>query len=83
MKTLLILITLISIQSMAQTYTRVGTTTYGSNGAIYTQVGQVTYGNDGTSYTKVGNTTYETNPQTPQVNTYLPKSQFNAFDNEE
>lgn len=72
MKTIFLLITMVSMQSFAQTYTRIGSTTYGSNGISYTRVGATTYGSNGSSYTQVGNTTYETNPEVPKIETYIP-----------
>ena len=47
-----------SIQSVAESYTTIGNTTFGSNGTSYNRIGNTTFGSDGTSCNRIGNTTF-------------------------
>ena len=42
----------------AQTYNRIGNTTFGSDGTTYNRIGNTTFGSDGTTYNRIGNTTF-------------------------
>jgi len=50
--------TAINVYGGADSYTRYGNTTYGSDGSSYTQYGNTVYGDDGSTYSKYGNTIY-------------------------
>lgn len=44
------------------TYTKIGNTTFSSDGTSYTKIGNTTFGSDGSSATHVGSTTVVTTP---------------------
>lgn len=66
-KTLIVLsLALTSVSLVAQTYNRIGNTTYGSNGTTYQQIGNTTYSSSGKTYQSVGDTTYSSTGKTYQ-----------------
>jgi hypothetical protein len=55
-----ILLTLVFASSATAqtTYTKIGGTTFGSDGSTQTKIGNTTFGNSGSTATKIGNTTF-------------------------
>lgn len=47
-------------------YTRIGSTTFGSDGTTTTQIGNSTFRSNGVSSTRIGNSTFDSNGQTHQ-----------------
>lgn len=48
----------IKVYGQANSYNKIGNTTFGSDGSTYTQIGNTVFSNDGTSYNRIGNTTF-------------------------
>lgn len=55
---------IITSSASAQSYNRIGDTTFSSDGTTYNHVGNTTFGSDGSSRTRIGDTTFSSDGTT-------------------
>ena len=64
MKTLIFLLCFLALSdaSLAGSCSKIGNTTFGSDGTTYNRIGNTTYGSDGTTSNRIGNTQFINGP---------------------